>query len=160
MTTTDYTGRQLDLELLQSVTTPTALQRVHLTSVGNEPKIVSGIEKAVQRYTVLLLTTVGDIRFDPGVGGVLVSKLAGGQIQNLGYLYHVFALANSSALKALAHDDGSEVFGSIPDDERITHAVLENAAMDYATGTASLTVVITTAAGSAFTYVVPVNTLR
>ena len=156
--TTSYAGRQIVLEMLQSVTLPTQEQRVHLTSVGNDSKIVTGIQKAVQRYAVLLLTTAGDVHFDTNQGGELISKLTTGHIQNMGYLYHIFGIANSNALRIIYSEDAASVFGTVPDDERITNAELEDAAMDYTTGVISLTVKLTTAAGPDYTFVLPVNT--
>ena len=159
-TTIDYAGRQVDLELLQSVAKPVPMQRLHLTSVGATPKVLTGLQKAVQRYTVLLLTNLGDLRFDPDVGGTLVTEIASGNLQNLGYLYHVFALSNANALRVLAKDDADEVYGPVPDDERVVSAAIINAAMDYTTGTVNLEVELTTAAGADYTYVIPVNTMR
>ena len=159
-TTIDYVNRQVDLELLQSVVKPVPMQRLHLTSVGTAPKMLTGLQKAVQRYTVLLLTNLGDLRFDPDVGGTLVTEIASGNLQNLGYLYHVFALSNANALRVLAKDDADEVYGTVPDDERVVAATITDAAMDYTTGTVNLEVELTTAAGAGYTYVIPVNTMR
>lgn len=158
-TTTSYAGRQVDLELLQSVTTPKGEQRVYLTSVGDKPKIVSGVQKLIQRYAVLLLTTLNDIRFDPKQGGILVSSLAAGRIQNTGYLYHIFGMANMNTLRILSDDDSDTRFGVPPADERLTDAELIDTALDYTTGTISMTVALTTAAGTSFTFVVPVGTM-
>ena len=161
-TSTDYSERQLDLEVLQSVTAPASAtaKQVHLTSVGAPPKFVTGAQKAMQRYAVLLLTGLGDLRFDPTVGGELVTELASGNMQNLGYLYHVFAVANANALRVLAADDADPVYGTTPDDERILTATLLNVALDYDTGTVSLEVQIATAAASGYVFVIPVNTMR
>lgn len=158
--TTDYNNRLVDVELLQSVTTPSAIQRVFVTSVGSEPKIVTGIQKAAQRYAVLLLTSAGDVKFAEDMGGELVVRLVRGTIQNMGYLRHIFSMANSNALRLLKADDDSDTYGSLPDDERIVKAVLTDAVMDYSQGTLTLEVRLTTAAGDAFNFVVPINTAR
>ena len=160
-TTSDSNGRQVDLEVLQSVVKPVPLQRLHLTAVNGQPKMVAGLQKAVQRYTVLLLTNLGDLRFDPDVGGTLVTEIASGNLQNLGYLYHVFALSNANALRILAKDDNDEAaYGIVPDDERLVSATVTDAYMDYTTGTVNLQVELTTAAGAGYAYVIPVNTMR
>ena len=158
--TTNYDNRLVDVELLQSVTAPSAIQRVSITSVGAAPKIVTGIQKAAQRYAVLLLTTVGDVKFSEDTGGELVVRLVRGNIQNMGYLRHIFSMANSNALRLLKADDDSDIYGPLPDDERIVKAVLTDASMDYSAGTLSLEVRLTTAAGDAFNFVVPINTAR
>lgn len=158
--TTNYDNRLVDVELLQSIVVPGAIQRVHVTSVGQDPKIVAGIEKAVQRYAVLLLTSLGNVKFAETMGGELVLRLMQGNVQNLGYLRHVFSMANSNALRVLAKDDADPVFGAIPDDERITRAVLVDASVDYSTGTVMLEVKLTTAAGTAYDFTVPINTMR
>lgn len=158
--TTNYDNRLVDMELLQSIVVPGAIQRVHVTSVGRDPKIVTGIEKAAQRYTVLLLTSLGNVKFAEATGGELVLRLVQGSIPNLGYLRHVFGMANSNALRVLAKDDADPRFGTLPDDERITQAELADASVDYATGTVMLEVKLTTAAGTAYDFTVPINTMR
>ena len=158
-TSTSYTGRQVDLELLQSIAVPSPLpQEVTLSNVTQIPKVVTGIEKAVQRYTQLLLTTPSDIHFGQTLGGYLISSILQGGVGDQGALSHLFCVTSASALKSLAGDDLNPSFGTIPDDERIVAAALQSLDLSPATQTISLSVLLTTAAGSSYTFVVPIST--
>lgn len=160
-TSTNYAGRQVDLELLQSVLSPGEIQQVYIGTVGAAPKIVAGPQKAVQRYTVLLLSTADNIRFAADQGNILLVSIAAGAIPNSGYLGHLFGVANAQVLRQLAVDDSEvETYGTIPDDERIVQASLVNAGVDYASGTLELEIEIKTASGDALEFLVPVSTLR
>lgn len=156
----DYANRQVDLELLQSVVVPSNEQEVFITNIGDTPKIVTGVEKAIQRYAVLLLSTLGDIKFAPGQGNTLLISIGGGLVQNTGYLNHLFGIGNAQTLRALAADDDDTQFGDIAADERIVAAVLLDSSVDYSTGTILLEVGITTGAGDTLSFVVPVSTAR
>lgn len=156
----DYSRRQVDVELLQSVAAPVSEQRVVLSNVSSTPKIVTGIEKAVQRYAVLILTTIGEVHFDPATGSELVSSILNSGVHDRGYLGHLFGMANAQALRLLAADDDDPRFGGTPDDERIQSGSLEDVVIDYVSGTVSLTVLLTTAADTQFSFIVPIGTAR
>jgi hypothetical protein len=57
--TTNYAGRQVDMELLKTISVPAGSVAVTLSIGDNEQKTVAGIQKAVQRYAVLLLSVLG-----------------------------------------------------------------------------------------------------
>lgn len=155
----DYAGRQVDIELLKSIRGPVALQRVDVdVGAGGTPRIVAGIQKAVQRYAHLLLTTLDDVKFRPELGGRLVSALQSGTVSNRGYMTHLFVIASSAALRAMNADDALESMGPAPDDERVESATLSSLDIDYSTGTVSFEVTISTRAGTSYTYVIPVST--
>ena len=159
--TVNYAGRQVDIELLQTILYPEGTQAVVVSNVHSTPKIVAGIQKAVQRYTLLLLTTTGDVRFNDAEGTDLLTSLASGTVSNQGVFQYLFALANRDALTQLANDDASiSTFGSIPDDERIVSASLIGYNIDHANSTVQLTVLLTTAAGTTVSYIIPVTTAR
>lgn len=160
--TVDYAGRLVDLELLQSITDPGPVTRVYptftrLTEDGyTVPKMVTGVEKAVQRYFKLLMTDLGSVHFDEDVGGELVTRTFNGSISSTAVLNHLFALANDAALTKLAEDDVDETFGDIPDDERIVMTTLVSSQINPGTATISLSIEIEMASGSTYTYIIPV----
>lgn len=157
----NYAGRQIDIELLQTVTAPNAGQRVAIGNVGSTPKIVTGLQKAVQRYVAALLTVSGDVHFAQDQGSDLLPTIAAGAVPNAGYLNHLFGIANAAALRLLAKDNADTAgFGDLPADEQITEAALESADVDFTTGTIMLEVSITTAAGVSAPFVVPISTAR
>lgn len=159
--TTDYTNRQVDIELLQSISQPVDLQKVSISSVTQAPKAVTGIEKLVQRYTSALLAYFGTVHFDPTYGTNLLTTILAGGVQNIAQLQGAFASANSQAISALRSDDRkTDTFGSVPDDESIVSAKLLDQSIDYNTATVNLKVLITTVAGDNITFVVPVTSSR
>jgi|688.fasta_scaffold186483_4 hypothetical protein len=158
--TVDYASRQVDVELLQTIPQPVAEQQVYLGTVGRTPKIVTGIEKVVQRYASLLLTTQGDVRFDAQAGGTMIRAVTQGLVSDAGYLTHLFNVVSLNTVRLMRRDDNDERFGIPPNDERIVDAWLTNVTVDYDTLTANLTVLISTVAGDAFTYIIPVSTAR
>ena len=157
-TTTDYTSRQIDVELLQSITKPAELVAVTVSNVTKPAKMVTGIQKLVQRYTLLLLTNLGDVKFDQEQGGDLLTSVLDGYVQDVGQLQYAFAAANSVVSTTLATEDlDVEAYGAPVDDESLALATLDDASLDRATGTAYLRILITTKAGTEFTFVVPVT---
>ena len=158
ITTTDYTGRQIDVELLQTVIKPVEVLQVSLSTIVTPAKMVTGIQKLVQRYALLLLTNIGDVNFAQDQGGDLLRMVLGGYVQDLGQLQFAFASANTAVVRMLSDDDlNADAFGAAPDDERISSAMLLDSTVDKATSTAFLRIQIVSQAGSDFTFVLPVT---
>jgi len=156
----DYSNRQVDVELLQSISKPVSEQQVTVGNVTFTPKIVAGVEKVVQRYASLLMATAGEVKFTQDVGGELIQRVVRGQVSNHGYLNHLFSVASLRALRAMQRDDADPRFGNTMKDERLVAATLLESRVDFKTGTVNLSVLLTTEAGNAFTYVIPVSTAR
>ena len=162
--TVDYSGRLVDVELLQSVTQPGTNIRVYpaFTRVTEDgytvPKMVTGLEKAIQRYANLLLTDIESMKFNEDIGGELVIRVFNGSVASEADLEHLFALANDSAMTAMAEDDNDPTFGDIPDDEKLVNARLDSSYIDYARATISLHIDLTFASGDTYTYIIPVTT--
>ena len=154
-TSKSYAGRQVDIEVLRHVEEMLRKQRVH-PDLNTTPRIVSGIEKAVQRYAKLFLTVAGSVRLDRGLGSILLTEIKAGRVSNTAVLDSLYSRANSAALQAIMRDDSQAVFGDIPDDERIVNTTLVDMELDYRNATVRIHVMITTAAGGTFTFVIPV----
>lgn len=160
-TSIDYAGRQVDVELLQTVVDPQGTQEVLVSNVATQPKIVAGVQKSLQRYTLLLLTSLGDVHFALDEGSSLMPAFNSGQISNKNMLQYIFVLANTRVMQAIRASDGDvETFGSQPDDEKITSTELSAYDINYQTGVVTLTIKFTMASGSAITYLIPVATVR
>lgn len=155
-TTKSYAGRQVDIEALKHVEKMLSIQRVH-PDVNTDPRIVAGIEKAVQRYAKLFLTEIGSMKLAPKVGSRLVSRARNGSISNYAVLDSLYATANRNAVVAIRADDDNEVFGAIPDDERISNVRLVDMVLDRKSATIKIHVFIETAAGDTFTFIIPVG---
>jgi len=158
----DYSNRQIDIELLQSILKPGVdPQRVNLAVVTKSPKIVTGMEKLVQRYTLLLLTRIGEIHFDPTSGSSLMDALLSGTIQSKGNLLTLFSLANLSVMRTINQEDSlTDIYGDMPLDEQLQSANLTDASVDTATATVYLNVSLTTKAGSNMEFIIPTTTPR
>lgn len=159
--TQDFSGRQVDIELLQSVSRPVIIERVTLSSVTQPAKIVAGVQKVVQRYANMLLSVLGDTHFDKAKGTELMRQILGGRIQSKGTLIGSFALSNIDVMQQLRLDDAlTAVYGEQPDDERIVDARLLDANVDYNTQTIYLRVMISTLAGDKIVFTVPASSPR
>lgn len=158
--TLDYTGRTVDLEALQTMQNPYG-GRVELskTASAGASRRVTGVQKAVQRYVTLLLTTSSSVPFPADERNILYEELKAGRVSDEGYLRHLFNMANAAALDTMRADDYNiDKFGDQADDERIAEVVLKGITLDYGTSTLGLSLEIRTEAGSEYAYTVPVST--
>lgn len=155
----DYTDRQVDLEFLQTGTGAPGIVELSASATRDLARRVTGVQKAVQRYVALLLTPSSSVPFPFSVTNSLLDELRAGTVSDTGYLRHLFNMANSAALDTIRRDDyNTDRFGAQRDDERIESVELAGLTVDYATSTLGLSLVVRTAAGSDYAYVVPVST--
>lgn len=155
--TTDYTGRQVDIEYLQTVVKPTGVIPVSMSFTASEPKMITGLQKLIQRYVITLLTSLGDVFTDPGWGTDFLHKIMRGAGRYAGYITTTFAFANVDAINKLREDErNTDLYGPIPDDERIAGAYLTGFEADPASASISLSINISNLAGATTVYVVPV----
>lgn len=160
-TTKSYAGRQVDLELLKHVDNPLmfTLPKEVTPNIDEPPRIVSGIEKAVQRYAKLFLTHIGSVKLAGDVGNTLLHSIGEGKVNNMAELNYQYAVANGNALGVLSREDSNAAFGEIPDDEHIVRTTLVDLELKrdpLAGGAVHVHVFIETAAGTGYTLVIPV----
>ena len=157
----DYNGRQVDIEWLQSILAPTlSAQRLHMQFDPNT-KIVAGMQKMAQRFTNTFLTAVGEVKFDQEFGTTFWSDLFRGVAQNLGQVAVAVVQAIMFAVDNLQGDDlQTDVYGELPDDERIADATLLDYSIDRNTGTLQIRIELVSAAGSSYVYTIPVQAIR
>jgi hypothetical protein len=159
--TVDYSGRQVDIELLQSIAQPVELQQVSVSSVTQTPKIVTGIQKLVQRYASLILQVLGTTHFDQENGSELLRMLMAGVIQNRGRLQNAFAISNNQVVRQLRKDDiQTEIYGTLPEDEQLANAQLLDYDIDFPTATIYLRIRLTSQAGDSLVFIVPTTAPR
>jgi hypothetical protein len=157
--TRDYTGRQVDLEFLQTVNSPVDTVEMSMSAVLGSSRRVAGIQKAIQRYVALLLTPSDSVPFAGDAGNALYSALRSGSVSNMGYLRHLFNMANAVALDTMRKDDYNiSRFGDQPDDERVASVSLSGMTIDHSTSTLGLSLTFRTAAGSDYSYILPITT--
>jgi hypothetical protein len=103
--TDNYTGRQIDLELFQTVVSPDRLTPVSVSMSQGVPKKVTGLQKLVQRYTIALLSTFGGVYFDKTFGTDFIQKMANGGSRNSSRISAIFSFASSPFLSSAAKTD-------------------------------------------------------
>jgi hypothetical protein len=159
--TTDYSGRQVDLEFLQTIEKPVGQTAVTKSVALKQPKMVAGLQKLIQRYVVLLLTRLGTVYLAPDQGSRFLDRILRGGGRSGGYIEQTFAFANSDVIDQMRSEDNLEdTYGPTSDDERIDTAVLLDYSVDFATSTLSLRIFLESVAGQSVTYVVPVTVPR
>lgn len=156
-TTTDYTGRTVDLETLQTIKAVTPVTQLQLTVRDNATsRRVTGIQKLAQRYATIFLTQRGTVEYSPIQGSTFIGPATSGLIANNANLIHFFNVANFQTIRQLQGEDNDSRFGPTPpDDERIVTATLLDFEVDQFSGKLSLRVSITSLAGQNYIYVLP-----
>ena len=157
--TTDYSGRQVDMELLQTISQPTGTRRLSISIAQPIARIVTVIQKAVQRYATLFLS-MKDSQFDSSLGTDFMAQVQQGWLGTREKVSTAFAFANADVMEIMQKDDRDATYGDQPADEQVVQADLLDYQVDYASARLSLTIQLTTAAGDAVTFVLPTSAPR
>jgi len=158
-TTTDYTDRLVDLEFLQSADPERRVQLQFTLAHNGVSRGVTGLQKAIQRYSRWLLDSYGSNRFHPEIGTNLLPRLLGGQATSRSAIVQQFVAANLHVMQQLAVEDIDSVFGPPPADERVAQVSLTDYAVDYNTGTLRLVLRLETDAGELAPFTIPIERL-
>lgn len=150
----DYSGRTVDLLLLKTVmAVPVVNKRVGI-DVSDDPMIVTGVEKMVQRFAIAFINAIGSTKFMPDHGTNLVPRVAAGMVYDMATLEMEAASANMLAIGQIISADEDE---ETPDDERLVSS--EITGLEYLRGEerVKISVRLTTAAGKSYVYIIPVG---
>jgi hypothetical protein len=158
--TADYSGRQIDLELLQTITRPAGTTELDISFTSADTHAITGIQKMAQRYTILLLTQLADVYFAQDQGTTFWADMIRGAAQNSGQVTMAFNFASIDAVAQMQVEDGDARFGSVVDDERIVSATLLDFSVDMVTATLYLRVLLRSRSGTTYTYVLPTTVTR
>jgi len=150
----DYSNRTVDLLLLQVVSEPVADAAVNV-DISAVPRMVTGIEKLVQRYAQIFLTQIGTVKHRNSEGTEFMTLLGGGRVYDENTLLSAASLANKSTFRQIVAEDSSN---DTPDDERLSASEIKEVSISRATAMVSVTVQITSAAGDTYTYITPIAT--
>lgn len=152
MSITDYIGRTIDV-LAYDGADPT--KRVELQQTlavtGEGGKIVTGIQKLVQRFLLLLFTDLGSMPYSPDSGTTFMVELRSGALQNQTDVFQAFSRAITSVktqLRAMELDTD-------PDDEKFSSAEAGDVTISDYGVTAQVTL---TSQASSVTFIVPIVT--
>jgi hypothetical protein len=153
----DYAGRTVDLLLLKTVLyVPVANKRVELdvSNVVDEPMIVSGIEKMVQRFVIMFVNAAGSTKFREDHGTGLVPDVAKGLVYDMSTLEAEAAEANLIAGRQMILSVEGE---DTPDDERFASSEVVGLDFSREKSTVMISIRLTTAAGRSYVYIIPVD---
>lgn len=155
--TTSYSGRQLDLEALQSMDAPhVSWTEVTPGVVADTPKIVAGAQKLVQRYAVLFTTLTGGDVMRPDDGTPLCGVYETGNFGSTVDIELMAQDANSTCRARMREDDADEeTFGTHPADEMLDDCWIDRVTVDRTTRTVSIFASIRSMAGNEISFVVP-----
>lgn len=152
--TTNYSGRTVDMLLLQFVDIPQADVQVR-PDVSRSPRMTTGIEKLVQRFAYLFLTQVGTVRNRNTEGTEFMSLLGSGHIYDENTLRSAAASAGKAVYNQIRTEDRSL---DTPDDEALESATVTGLVLDRSKATVSVTFLIRTVSGDTYKYTIPVST--
>jgi len=150
----DYTNRFFDIETAQTIVNPEGETRLTI-SLTNGQRVITGIQKLVQQYMIIFLTMVGDVKFNPEFGTLLLTSIIGGGVNTYGNLFSVFAVANLDTIKQIL--DGA---AGMPDDEVIASAELLDLEIDTLGRKILFRIKITSVAGDSTEFIMPTSIVR
>jgi len=149
----DYVGRTVDLLAFQGmfpVTTKTELLAQSLVDAKSNSYIVTGIEKLVQKFLNTFLLSQGTDPYRQKRGTAFMPKVQKGFLRTVADVTQAFYSAVLDVSRQLA----SEALVADPLDEVFESATLQNVTL--AADTIRLTILITSAAGTTYTFIAPI----
>jgi len=150
----DYAGRTVDLLLLKTVTNvPAVMQRVGL-DVSEDPMIVTGIEKLVQRYAISFINAAGTTMFRQDHGTGLIPDVGAGLVYDMPTLEAEAAEANMQAFMQVTSGDEGE---DTPDDEKLESSEVVGLEYLRSESRIRISIKLTTVAGNTYIYIIPVG---
>jgi len=149
-----YTNRLFDIEVGQTIVYPSGNKQLTI-SLTNGQRVVTGIQKLVQRYMLLFLTTQGSVNFMQDMGTNFVTVILQNGVKLYNQLFGLFAISNISVIKQLLADTEG-----LPDDEILSSAELIDFNIDSLNQNLRLNVRITSVAGDSAEFVLPTAIVR
>jgi len=158
--TTNYSGRAVDIELLQTISDPSGEKQVSISMTQPVARIVSGVQKTIQRYAAIFLS-MKDSKFDPDLGTDVLKLARSGYLSTRQRIATTFAFANADVLEIMQKDDlDPKYVDQQPDDEKIYQVQLVDYLIDYSQARLSLRLLLTTLAGDAVEFILPTTAPR
>lgn len=148
----DYVGRKRDISIMQYPDASIPDTQTVDIEFGKNPRFCAGIQKLVQKYTIVLLTNIGSQQYYPEFGANFLHKLKAGisPVDSIA-MSQMFSLANYQTVVLLrAYQIGKP---TIPKDERIDNASLKKLVL-YG-GYAAFDIKILSEAGDTLDFLVP-----
>lgn len=151
-TNTNYTGRTRDVSILQYPDATKVDAQTVLPSFGKVSRFCAGVQKLIQKYLIILFTNLDSQTYYPSFGTNLLYTLKAGisPVDSLAAA-QIFNLASFEAVNTLkAYQATNETLAT---DEQLASAELTN--ITLIGGFVSFEVTLTTVAGEAIDFIVP-----
>ncbi len=148
----DYSGRTVDILLLKTVLQPQS-ETIVKPDVSDNPLMVTGIEKLVQRFAILFLTQLDTVKNCEQEGTEFMTSLGSGHIYDDSTLRSAAAAANKRVASQIKKEDSAL---DTRDDEALYDSVVKDLSLDRSNATVSVSIEITTVAGDKYTYITPI----
>lgn len=147
MTSTNYTGRKVDLSIFPE----TAFANIPVeANLALGSRAVAGPLALSQAFAVALLTPLGHYRSDPNYGSTLMADLTEKRVEFPSDIQHAFALATISVIGYF-----DRAWANHPDDEKIATVALDT--YNIRGTVIELSVILKTVAGPTAVFLLPVQ---
>ena len=152
-TVLDYIGRLNDYNVFRQTKKPGTTQQLELALVSDTDagQICTGIHKLMQRFLLILLLKRGSLTYDMNRGTTFMVDAERGYWNTAAAVRLSFTTATDSARRQLK----SEQHTTDPSDE--IFAAVELNEVLLGDGRVSLTMTLTSEAGSNYTFIAPIN---
>jgi len=150
--TTDYSGRAVDVSVLQYPDTTTPGGSTVSPAFGNPSRFCAGPQKLIQRYIIMMLTNIGSQPEYPGFAASFLWTLQAG-ISPVDTIRarQIFSIADYAVVGIIKNYQITNP--NLPLDEQLANTRLVKLALNG--GYAGFDVQLTTLAGSAVNFLVP-----
>jgi len=138
-TSTNYTGRLLDINLSGNLNPLSSSTQVVVYSFGNPSQYVAGIQKLIQRYLISLINSG------------LVEQLIGSSANNISYAANIFNTLNWGVIQQFRAYQATNPSTNL--DEQLNTVQLTSLASNG--DAVSFNLLLTSLAGTTVTYVLP-----
>lgn len=148
---TDYTGRSVDLSIFLGAQAQGEQQLVLDFSDGGD--VITGIQKMIQTFTMLFLTEIGSVLYQPSLGCSFITAMRLGAIRNEGDVQAQFDLAIEQIRQTM---DLVADAASLPPDETFDSAELTSFDLNTEAGKLTLKIALKSQAGASRVIYLPV----
>jgi hypothetical protein len=152
----NYVSRKLDVSILHGGNPSSEVASLVLIGFnpdGEKSKRCAGIQKLIQRYSILLLSSPGDQPDFPDFGSGLRVVLQNKSRLDEGQLRHLFAIANSKILDEIVEEQQQDTTRQ-PDEQL---ASVEFISGKYELDSLSLRLKLITVAGDSVEFLTPIS---
>lgn len=144
--TTNYTGRQVDLALFPDIAAPNVFESPR---IGPNAMAIAGIMAMAQNYLRILLTPLGTYPSAPSLGSNFMSRMQSTKLRYASDIVHVFVIESARVVAFMQSVDQNK-----PLDEQILSATLTGQSLTN--GNVSMAITLLSNANTPVSLLLPV----